>query len=267
LIAFGKIVQENWQWRKQIGRLALFDLIKKSRGTVLSWLWLFVQPLVFVFVLWFVLEIGLRVGDQMDPPYYLWLIAGLIPWFFMREMLSTGSDVLHRYSYLVNKVKFPIAGIPTIHGVAALIVHMGLLAVLFLIYLISGAPLDLHLLQLPLIIALMFIFFLAYSLLASLLCALSKDLANFIKAFITPLFWLSGILFDATSISIEWIKTALLFNPITFFVTSFRAAFYDKTWIWDTPEALGAFGIVLLVTLFVMAFLYKRLAEEVVDAI
>jgi teichoic acid transport system permease protein len=113
-------LRDNWNWRKQIARLSLFDLKKKSRGAVLSWGWFFIKPGMYIFCFWFALEIGLRVGnsDAGAPPYILWLCAGLIPWFFMQDMINQGSDVLHRYPYLVNKIKFPLSGISTISDIA-----------------------------------------------------------------------------------------------------------------------------------------------------
>ena len=265
--ALATILRDNWHWRRQIRRLAVFDLIKRTRGTVLRWGWLFVKPLVFIFMYWFALDIGLRAGRDMDPPFYLWLVIGLIPWFCMREMLSTGSDVFHRYTYLINKMRFPISGLSTVFSCSSFIVHFGLLIVLFALYFFMGRPIDIYLLQLLLIIPVMFIFFFMYSLMTSLVSALSKDFANLIKAFVTPLFWLSGVIFDVSRINIQWIQSVLLFNPITFFVTAYRDTFYYKAWIWDDPIKLIAFGLVFIFTLFTMLILYKRLAKEVPDVI
>lgn len=261
------IVKDNWQWRKQIGRLAVFELIKKSRGAVLSWAWLFIKPAIFIFVFWFALDLGLRAGQEMDPPYFLWLVSGLIPWFFMQDMIGTGSDVLHRYPYLVNKIKFPLSGISAIYTLSILIVQLGLVIVLFGIYFFMGMPLDIHLLQVPLIIVLMTLFFNVYSILTSQLSALSKDFSNLIKAFLTPLFWLSGIIYDVSALGIPWIQKVLLFNPITFFANAFRDAFYNRVWFWESLESLICFGIVFLITIVLMLIVYRRLHEEVSDAL
>ena len=138
----GTILKDNWAWRKQIGRLALFELVKKSRGAVLSWSWFFIKPAMYIFCFWFALDIGLRVGSGAGeagaPPYILWLCAGLIPWFFMQDMLGAGIDVMHRYPYLVNKIKFPLSGISTIFTSATMLVQLMLMAALFVIYFACG---------------------------------------------------------------------------------------------------------------------------------
>ena len=267
----GTILKDNFEWRKQVSRLSLFDLVKKSRGAVLSWAWFFIKPAMYIFCFWFALEVGLRVGGggqaEGAPPYLIWLCAGLIPWFFMQEMFGQGSDVFHRYPYLVNKIKFPIAAIPTIFTGATLIVQLMLQAVLFIIYFLYGQPLTLYLLQVPLLLVLMFVFWTMFSLMISLLSALSKDVANLMKALSTPVFWLSGIIFDMSKIDIPVIQRIMDFNPVTFFAGSFRDAFYDHTWFWENPDKFIGFIVIFVLTLLVMVLVYRKFNEEVADAL
>ena len=269
LSTLATILKDNWEWRKQIGRLALFDLVKKSRGAVLGWAWFFIKPAMYIFCFWFALEIGLRAGnsDAGAPPYILWLCAGLIPWFFMQDMLGPGLDVLHRYSYLVNKIKFPLIGISTIFSGATLIVELMLMVALFVIYFACGMPLDVYLLQVPILLVLMFLFWNTVSILFSQLSAMSKDVKNLMSAMSTPFFWLSGVLFDVKDIHIGWVQTMLDFNPITFFVTAFRGAFYAKTWFWNDPSACVGFVVVFAITLLAALFVYKKFNEEVCDVL
>ena len=267
---FLTIIKDNWKWRAQIGRLALFELVKKSRGAVLGWSWLFIKPAMYIFCFWFALEIGMRIGNggsEGAPPYILWLCAGLIPWFFMQDMLGSGIDVFHRYTYLVNKVKFPLSGISTLFTTATMIVQLALMLVLFIMYFALGMPLDIHLIQVPILLILMYLFWNIVSILFSQLSALSKDVANLVNALSTPLFWLSGVLFDIKNIPVDWIHTVLYLNPVTFFVTSFRGAFYDKTWFWENTPTLLGFSAVFVITGILALFVYKKFNEEVSDVL
>jgi len=185
----------------------------------------------------------------------------------MSEMLGAGSNVLHRFPYLVNKIKFPLSGISTLFSLSTLVVHLGLIAIVFAVYFACGMPWDIYLLQIPVIILVMFLFFTMFSILTSQLSAISRDFSNMLKAIVTPLFWLSGIIFDIDRVDIDWIQGILLFNPITFFARSFRDAFYAKTWIWEQPLVLGAFVLVFVVTFITMLLVYKRFHREVSDAL
>ena len=264
-----EILKEQWAWRKQILSLGLFDLRKVSAGAVLGPLWFFAKPAVYIFVFWFALEVGLRSADQTgsDLPYLLWLMGGLIPWFYMQEMLGTGVDVFKRYSYLVTKIKFPLSGIPTIYGISTFIIQIGLVAALLVVYFLYGQKLDWYLLQIPVAMVLMFVFFDMFSLMTSLHSAISKEFMNLVKTLSTPLFWLSGIIFNVYNMQMPAIETILMFNPITFIVTMYRCAVYDKMWIWDVPGAVPGFAIVFLVTLVAMCIIYRRTREEVADVL
>lgn len=264
-----EIVTDNWEWRRQVGKLAVFDLVKRARGAVLGWAWFFIKPAIYVFCFWFALEIGLRGGSTAEgaPPYILWLMAGMIPWFFMQDMLGTGISALKRYSYLVNKIKFPLSAISGIYTSATLLLQLMLWVPLLIVYFICGMTLDPYLLQVPVLLALMFVFWDIFSIFCSQLSAISKDFENMMKALGTPFFWLSGVIFNVQNIPIDWIQTLLQFNPITFFVQAFRGALYDKTWIWDNPHACIGFAVVFLVTLVAALWIYKRFNKEVPDVL
>lgn len=264
-----EILKEQWEWRKQIVSLGLFDLKKVSAGAVLGPLWFFAKPAVYILVFWFALGIGLKSADQTgsDVPYVLWLVGGLIPWFYIQDMIGQGINVFSRYSYLVTKIKFPLAGIPTIYSISNFVIQIGLVAALLAIHFICGQPLDLYLLQLPVAMVLMFVFFNMFSLMTSLLSAISKDFMNLMKTLSTPLFWLSGIIFNVFNLGIPAIELILMFNPITFIVTMYRCAVYDKMWIWDKPEAIIGFVIVFVATAVATAVIYRRTHEEVADVL
>ena len=235
----------------------------------MGWAWFLIRPTIYVLCFWFALEIGLRAARATagDGPYILWLMSGIIPWFFMSKMLGAGNDVLHKYSYLVNKIKFPLSAISTMHMVSHFIIQLVMQGIVLVVYFICGMGLDPYLLQVPPLLLLMALFWDMFSIMFSQLSAVSKDLKNIMSALSTPLFWLSGVIFNVKAISIDWVQIALCFNPISFFATGFRCAYYDKVWIWEDPTACLCFLAVFVLTLACMLFVYKRLSEEVVDVV
>jgi teichoic acid transport system permease protein len=132
---------------------------------------------------------------------------------------------------------------------------------------ICGFPLTIHALQIPFIALAMFIFFIFFSLMTAPLSVISKDFRNFIKALSRPIFWLSGVIFNFSSIDISWLKWLFVFNPVSFLVTSFRAALCDHYWIWEKPEFLAGFGAVFLLTFICALGIHHRLGGEVADAL
>ncbi len=269
LATLREIFQENWEWRRQILNLAVIDLHKTVRGAVLGWAWLFVKPLTYIAVFWFALDLGLRAGDSTggDYPYILWLSAGLIPWFFMQSMLNTGANVYRRYPFLVNRIHFPLSAISNFYALSEFIIFLCLMAGLLVVCLITGVHLTVYALQLPLVWVLMYFFWVCFSVMVSPLSALSKDFSNLLKAFATPLFWISGIIYNVANMNIPLIHQIMAFNPITFFATANRAALCEKFWIWDKPDFLLPFLIVFALTALVALRNYHKLRKDVADVI
>lgn len=264
----GNIIKDHITYKQQILKLAKADLIKTYRGAALGWAWAIIKPAVTIFVYWFTFEIGLRAGKDVNGyPFFLWLIAGVIPWFYMSDMLTSGTETIRKYSYLVTKMKFPVSTIPTFVSISKFIVHLILVAIMILIFVLSGRMPTIYILQLPFYMLLMFIFFTIWSLFASLLSAMSKDFGNLVKSMVTAVFWLSGILWNPATIQVEWIRKLLMLNPVTFLTNGFRNCFINHVWFWEEPKRLMYFIIITIIMLALAIWTYKKLRKEIPDVL
>lgn len=262
------IVQEHKDYWRQIFQLAAVDLLKTYRGSALGWLWAVIKPTVTIFVYWFAFSIGLRAGQPVAGfPFFLWLVAGIIPWFYMQEMLTQGSTNLKRYDYLVTKIRFPVSTISTFVSLSKLYVHVALLMIVMVLFIVFGYPIDVYILQLPVYLVLMFSFFTLWSLFASLLSAMSKDFANVVNSFVTAIFWVSGIMWDVNRITDPVLSKVLAFNPVTFIATGYRNVFIYKRWFFEDTFALTAF-LIMLAGMFLLAlYTFHRLRRDIADVL
>lgn len=261
-----KIIKEHTSYKNQILKLARADLVKTYRGAALGWSWAVIKPAVTIFVYWFTFTVGLRAGKPVNGfPYFLWLIAGVIPWTYMSEMLIAGTDCIRRYSYLVTKMKFPVATIPTFVNISKFLIHAILIVIMIIIFIGFGFTPDIYLVQLPIYMLLTFAFFNVWGLFSSLLAVVSKDYSNLVKSFVSPLFWLSGIMWKVDTIKSATLRKILNLNPITFLVDGYRNCFINKVWFWEHPMRLLGFGIVLLILLILSVRVYKRLRKDIPD--
>ena len=262
-----QVVGENWHWRRQVWNLAKIDLVKTYRGAALGKIWLFAKPAVYILVFWVALKFGLRSSSDVNgKPFLLWLAAGVFPWFFMSDMITTGSDVYRRYPYLVNRIKFPLSLISTFYTLSLLIIFACMMAFTIVVALLTGVHLGRYMLQLPLVMVFMFLFWVAWSMALSPLSAISRDFSNLLKTLGTPFFWLSGILFDISG----WPRTARLvasFNPVTWVVQSVRDCFIYNKWFFTDWESFLPFLFVLLIFVVLALHNYHRLYMEVPDVL
>lgn len=262
------IITEHFRWRGQILKLAKSDLIKTYSGTALSWAWALIKPALTIAMLWFAFSFGLRSrADIGDFPFILWLIPGYISWWYMSDMLTKGSGSIRKYKYLVTKMKFPVSTIPTFVSMSTLAVHVGLMIIVSGIFIATGNLPDVYWLQLPIYMLFMVLFSISWGLFSAMLGAMSKDFLNFIKSISTPLFWLSGIIWDLSSVDIPLLQKVLYFNPITYVVTGYRNCFVYKIWIWDQPLQLGIYVGMYVVMCLLALWSYRKLIREIPDVL
>ncbi len=263
-----EILKDHFQYRQQIFKLAKADLVKTYRGAALGWAWAIIKPAVTIFVYWFAFAIGIKGADSVNGfPFFLWLIAGVVPWFYMSDMMTSGIEAIRRYSYLVTKMKFPVSTIPTFVSISKFSINLILMIIVIAIFILMGYMPQIYILQLPIYMILSFVFFTTFSLLASLLSSMSKDFANLVKSLVTAIFWLSGIIFNINSIDVPWLKSLLMINPITFLVEGYRNCFINQVWIWEQPKRLMYFLIILAVLIILAIWTYKRLRKEIPDVL
>ena len=262
------IINDHIVYRNQIMMLARSDLIKTYRGAALGWAWAVIKPMVTLFVFWFAFTIGLRAGKPIAGyPYFLWLVAGMLPWFYMQELITGGAGCIRKYSHLVTKMKFPISIIPTYFNISHLYTHFILLAITIVLFMAFGYMPDIYYLQIPLYMFMMFAFFTVWSLLSGLLSAISKDFMNLVTAFSTAIFWMSGILYDVDRIKHDWVRLVLKFNPVTVISSGYRKAFIYKVWFFEDAVEMGCYCITLIAFTFFALWAYRKLRKEIPDVL
>ena len=253
---------------EQTFKMARSDLLKTYRGAALGWAWAIIKPVVTIGVYWFAMVIGLRKGgDVNDYPYFLWLICGLVPWFYMNEMLTQGAESMRKYSFLITKMRFPVSTIPTFVSLSKLAVNLLLLAVVIVIFALFGYAPTVYYLQLPLYIFFSFVFFTAWGLFAAPVSCVSKDFLNLVKSFVFAVFWLSGILWNSDTVKNETLAHLLKLNPVTFLINGFRDSFINGKWFFEKPAELAGFLIITLLMLIVAVWTYRRLRKEIPDVL
>ena len=262
-----EIIKDHIEYRRQLVQLAKADM-KKAYGGVLGMGWAIIRPAILIFVFWFAFSVGLRKGGDVEGyPFFLWLIAGMIPWFYMRDMITGGAGSIRRYKYLVTKIKFPVSTIPTFVSMGNLATHAGLVVLMIGIFLLFGYRPTIYYLQIPLYMILMFLFFTAWGLFSGVLSSISRDFLNLVKSLTQALFWMSGILYDANGIGQQWIRNILLFNPVTILVNGYRNALIYHKWFWEDWQQLVNFAIVYAVMLLLAVWVYRKLKKDIPDVL
>ena len=121
-----------------VWQFALDDFKRKYAGSALGSLWAFLQPIVTIVLYWFVFQLGFKSRPVKAFPFILWLIAGLVPWFFISEAIMNSTASLLDYSYLVKKVVFDINILPLAKILSTLLVQLVLIGFMCICFCIGG---------------------------------------------------------------------------------------------------------------------------------
>ena len=134
--------------RRLVMKLAKNDFKTRYAGSYFGTIWAFVQPVVTILVYWFVFSVGFRSNtDELGIPFVLYLVAGIVPWFFFSDALSGGTNALIEYNYLVKKVVFNISVLPVVKIISALFVHGFFVILAIILYMCNGRFPDMYYLQ------------------------------------------------------------------------------------------------------------------------
>ena len=126
------LIKEFISSRKMLWKLSKNDFKTKYAGSYLGIFWAFVQPIITIAIYVFVFQVGFKAAPTDDGyPFVLYLIAGIIPWFFFAEALMNATNCLIEYSYLVKKVVFNISILPIIKIISSLFVHLFFIVIAF----------------------------------------------------------------------------------------------------------------------------------------
>lgn len=260
------IIKEHINNFSMLLNLAIIDLTKTYKNSKFGFLWAIFKPSIKIFTYYFMLVIGLKASKNVAGyPYLLWLISGMVPWFYVSDILYQGSESLRKYSYIITKIKFPFSIIPTFTSLSRYFIHIILIFITIMIFIFSGFKLDIYILQLPIYMILTFLFFTILNHCLSLLCAASKDLLNAIKSSVFMFFSLSGIIWDISFIDNPILKIVLSLNPITFLVNGYRNCFIKKIWFWEEPYSLMFFIVLTIMLVIFTNFCYKKLKKIIPD--
>ena len=259
--------------RKLIWDLSKNDFKTRFAGSYLGIIWAFVQPIVTVLVYWFVFEKGMHASginlrSGITAPFVLWLIAGLVPWFFFQEVLSGGTNALMEYSYLVKKVVFQIDILPIIKLISALFVHLFFIAFAIFIYIIMGKTPIVQMAQLGYyaICAICLITAIAYF--TCSIVPFFRDFGTIINILMQVGMWACPIMWDMSTFKMPAkVEFLLKLNPLYYVVQGYRDSFMDGIWFFERPKMTIYFWVVTLIIGVIGFTVFRRLRVHFSDVL
>ncbi len=257
-----KIINEiTFMWQ-----FAIDDFKLKYAGSALGVLWAFLQPMITIVLYWFVFQLGFKSQPIDDYPFILWLMAGLVPWFFVSESIVNATSCLADYSYLVKKVLFNVNILPIVKVLSVFFVQLVLVVFAIICFAIGGYFPSVCYLKIIIYLMYMFILSTAISYITSTLFVFFKDTIQIVSIITTVIFWLTPIVYSIENMPI-WVQKILVFNPVYYVTMGYRNAFVFREWNWCTIGMGMYYWGVALVLLFVGVKLFSRCRKHFPDVL
>ncbi|EPY09453.1 ABC transporter [Paenibacillus alvei A6-6i-x] len=252
--------------RRMIWDLSKNDFKTKYAGSYLGIFWAFVQPVMTVLIYWFVFQVGFRTAPIEDFPFVLWLVVGLIPWFFFSDAVINAANSMLEYSYLVKKVVFNINILPGVKIVSAFFIHIFFIGFAIILFLLNGYFPSIYLTQVVYYTICTFMLVLGISYATSAIIVFFKDLGQLIAIVLQMGLWLTPIIWSYGMVpeKYQWI---FKLNPMFYIVEGYRDSFINHVWVWEHLNQTVYFWVVTIGLLFIGTKIFKRLKVHFADVL
>lgn len=263
---FIMLPRELYRNKRLIYKMAKNDFKTKYAGSYFGIFWAFIQPLVTILLYWFVFQVGLRTNNVNNYPFVLWLIAGLVPWFFFSDSLNSSTNALIEYNYLVKKVVFNISILPIVKIISALFVHIFFIIIMLSIFVLFQYYPSIYAIQIFYYTFCVLMLALSISYCTSSIILFFRDLGQIINIILQILMWMTPIMWskDMISDSFSWI---FKFNPMYYIIRGYRDALLDKVWFMEHLSETFIFWLTVG-SLFILGMvIFKKLRPHFADVL
>ena len=268
-----KNLKELYRFRVLIQNLVSRELKARYRGTVLGFLWSFINPLLLMII--YTIVFGFIIGPR-DPNfggspvlYALFLFCGVLPWTWFSSSSIESANILMIQGNLIKKVLFPAEVLPVvvvtsnfIHFLFGLPILLG--AKLLIALFIPQAPaFSAWIFLLPLVLIVQFILSLGFGFLISSLTVHFRDIKDILANLLTFWFFATPIIYPMSFPAIQssqLFRTFLNLNPMTHVIQGYHATlFYGQAPDW---AGLGGTLLVALLLFWAGHTVFDRLRDS-----
>lgn len=250
-------IREIFQYSDMVSSLVKRDLRGKYKGSVLGFLWTFINPLCQIIV--YTIVFSVIINNNLDK-FYVYIIVGMIPWLFFDMSLRIGSGSIRYQGDMIKKIYFPREVLPLSCVTANFINMLFCFIIVFAVLFISGVGVSLKaLFFLPLVMLLQYIMVLGFTLIVASVTVYFKDMEHIVTVILMAWIYLTPILYPLETIpdKVRWI---FMLNPMTAIIESYHHILYWKA-IPQFKLLLYA-AVVSIVVLIIGELIFKKLDDN-----
>lgn len=251
--------------------LAKSDFKKRFTGSYFGILWMFISPLATILVYTLIFQVGFKTMSPVEGyPYVMWLIPGIIPWFFFQDALIQGTNVLYEYNFLVKKVVFNVNILPVVKLVSVFFAHICFVIMMFIVFIVARIQITMNAVFIIYYSFATFVLALGIVYFTSSVNVFFKDMAQIVSILLQFGIWMCPIMYDENIFKdrLPIVCTLLKLNPFYYIVSGYRMSMlkmnFDKNlFIKETIY----FWVVTILIFFIGSSIYNKLRPHFSDVL
>ena len=237
-----------------LNELTKTDFKLRYQGSVLGYLWAVIRPMLLFGILYIVFAKFLRFGDNI--PYYpVYLLTGTVLWSFFTECTNQGIESLILRSDLMRKIWFP-KWIIVLSATTTALINLAInLFVVVIFALLSGVPISLSWLLVPLLIIELYLLSFGLALLLGSLNVKFRDIRSIWEVLIQAIFYVVPIVYPLSMVILynSFAAKIIMLNPIAQVIQDVRFALITNETVtgWGIIENVFLKIVPILVVIFI----------------
>lgn len=242
-----KFINDLKKYKNYILYAAKSDIKSEIANSYLGWLWILLDPLLFMLIYTFVSVI---VFGKSEPYFAAFTCIGLSIWKFFNRGITSSVRLVATNKDIVTKVyvpKFVLLFIDLVSNFVKMIISFSLVAIFMLYYHVN---ISFYILYIIPIIIVLFLFTFGISLFFMHFGVFVEDLTKVVPLALRLVFYMSGVFFSLKKrVPAPYGKILLTANPIAFLISTSRDVL-----LYSTAPNLLILGIWLIISLILIFF-------------
>ena len=96
------VIKENFSNLYRIFSISKYELLADMRDTKLGLFWNFASPAINLLTYWFVFGFVMERNSVDGIPFFNWMLAGMVVWFFVRPCIVDGCNAIFAHSKMMS---------------------------------------------------------------------------------------------------------------------------------------------------------------------
>lgn len=230
MLAGTEFFRSALRYQDVLSATARTELSRRYAGSLMGAAWTVLYPLLFLSAYLFVYMVVFRVRfpEYSELGYVIYVFTGLVPYMALMEAVSAGAGSVRQNIHLIRNFMLPIELVPLRCVLVAMMTQMVGLVMIAGLSAINGT-LGWHLLTLPLVLLLSFLFTVGLVWVVASLGAVIPDIAYFVNIMLMMLMFVSPIAFKREMVP-PMVRIVVDINPVTYLVEAFRGPLFYQSW-------------------------------------